>query len=157
MDREAWHAGVAKSQTWLSDWTELINTLVIIIFPCYLLAPVHVPSHFSCAWLFENLWIVACQAPLSMGFSRQEYWSRLPCPPPGNLPDPGTEPAPPVSLSLQVDSSPPEPPEKPISTICTCKNTSHIFPLLYFRGIIKGKLIGKVQNTHILLFLFLSQ
>ena len=82
MDREAWHAGVAKSQTWLSDWTELINTLVIIIFPCYLLAPVHVPSHFSCAWLFENLWIVACQAPPSMGFSRQEYWSGVPLPSP---------------------------------------------------------------------------
>jgi len=43
------------------------------------------------------LWTVACQAPLSMGFSRYEYWSRLLCPPPGDLPDPGTEPA---SLSL---------------------------------------------------------
>ena len=39
-----------------------------------------------------TLWTVACQAPLSMGFSRQEYWSRLPCPPPGDLPDPGIEP-----------------------------------------------------------------
>ena len=36
-------------------------------------------------------WTVARQAPLSMGFSRQEYWSGLPCSPPGNLPDPGTE------------------------------------------------------------------
>ena len=35
---------------------------------------------------------VACQAPLSMGFSRQEYWGGLPCPSPGNLPDPGIEP-----------------------------------------------------------------
>ena len=40
-----------------------------------------------------TLWIVAHQAPLSMGFSRQEYWSGLPCSPPGNLPDPGIEPA----------------------------------------------------------------
>ena len=39
---------------------------------------------------------VARQAPLSMGFSRQEYWSGLPCPPPGDLPDPGIEPASPV-------------------------------------------------------------
>ena len=39
-----------------------------------------------------TLWTVACQAPLSMGFSRQEYWSGLPCPPPGDLPDPGIEP-----------------------------------------------------------------
>ena len=38
-------------------------------------------------------WTEACQAPLSMGFSRQECWSELLCPPPGDLPDPGTEPA----------------------------------------------------------------
>ena len=38
--------------------------------------------------LFATLWIVACQAPLSMGFPRQEYWSRLPFPTPGDLPDP---------------------------------------------------------------------
>ena len=44
----------------------------------------------SCPTL--TLWTVAHQAPLSMGFSRQEYWSGLPCPPPGDLPDPGTEP-----------------------------------------------------------------
>ncbi|MGF3227420.1 hypothetical protein, partial [Facklamia sp. P12932] len=36
-------------------------------------------------------WMVACQVPLSMGFSRQEYWSRLPFPPPGDIPHPGTE------------------------------------------------------------------
>jgi len=41
--------------------------------------------------LFVAPWTVACQAPLSMGFSRQEYWSGLPCPPPGDLPDPGIE------------------------------------------------------------------
>ena len=40
-----------------------------------------------------NLWTIAHQAPLSMGFSRQEYWSGLPCPPPGDLPDPEIEPA----------------------------------------------------------------
>ena len=38
-------------------------------------------------------WTVACQASLSMGFSRQEYWSELPCPPPGDIPEPGIEPA----------------------------------------------------------------
>ena len=47
-------------------------------------------SHFSC--FFATLWTVACQAPLSMGFSRQKYWSALLCPSPGNLPDPGIEP-----------------------------------------------------------------
>ena len=48
-------------------------------------------SHFSLVQLFANLWTVAPQAPLSLGFSRQEYWSGLPCLPPGELPDPGIE------------------------------------------------------------------
>ena len=41
----------------------------------------------SCVRLFVTPWTVACQAPLSMGFSRQEYWSGLPCLPPGDLPN----------------------------------------------------------------------
>ena len=49
-------------------------------------------SPFSRVQLFVIPWTVAHQAPLSLGFSRQEYWSGLPCPPPGDLPDPGTEP-----------------------------------------------------------------
>ena len=48
-------------------------------------------SHFSHVGLFTTLWAVAHQAPLSMGFSRQEYWSGLPCPPLGELPNPGIE------------------------------------------------------------------
>ena len=47
-------------------------------------------SRFSCVRLFATLWTVARQAPLSIGFSRQEYWSRLPCSPPGDLPHPGS-------------------------------------------------------------------
>ena len=50
--------------------------------------------------LFVTPWTVACQAPLSMGFSRQEYWSGLPCPPPGDLPYPGIEPMSPASPAL---------------------------------------------------------
>ena len=50
-------------------------------------------SHFSCVWLCMTLLTVACQAPLSMGFSRQEYWSGLLCPPPGHLHYPGFKPA----------------------------------------------------------------
>ena len=49
-------------------------------------------NHFSHVQFFVTLWAVAHQAPLSMGFSRQDYWSGLPLPPPGGLPDPGTEP-----------------------------------------------------------------
>ena len=48
-------------------------------------------SPFSCVQLFANLWTVARQVPLFTGFSRQEYWSNLPCPPPGDLPYPVTE------------------------------------------------------------------
>ena len=49
-------------------------------------------SCFSCVQLCETLRTAACQAPLFIGFSRQEYWSELQCPPPGNLPDLGIEP-----------------------------------------------------------------
>ena len=49
--------------------------------------------HFSCVQLFATPWPVTRKAPLSVGFSRQECWSGLPCPPPGDLPDPGIEPA----------------------------------------------------------------
>ena len=63
-------------------------------------------SHFSCAQLFVTLWTVACQAPLFIGFSRQEHWSGLPCTPPGNLPDPGIEPTSPEAPALQVDPLP---------------------------------------------------
>ena len=64
--------------------------------------------------LFVTPWTIACQAPLSMEFSRQEYWSGLPFPSPGDLPDPGVEPR---SLTLQADSLPSEPPGKPFSGI----------------------------------------
>ena len=55
----------------------------------------------SLVQLFETLWTVAHQAPLSMGFSRQEYWSGLPCPSAGHLSSPGVQPA---SPALQVES-----------------------------------------------------
>ena len=50
------------------------------------------------------LWTVASQAPLSTGFFRQEYWNRLSCPPPGDLPNPGMEPASSEAPALQADS-----------------------------------------------------
>ena len=67
-------------------------------------------SRFSCVQIFSTLRNVACQAPQSMGFSRQEYWSGLPRPPPGDLPEAGIEPA---SPALQADSLLTEPPGKP--------------------------------------------
>ena len=61
-------------------------------------------SCFSCVRLFVTLWTVARQVPLTMEFTRQEYWSGLPCPPPGDLPDPGIKHMSPKSPALQVDS-----------------------------------------------------
>ena len=65
---------------------------------------------FSHIWLFVTPWTVACQTPLSMRFSRQEYWGGLPFPTLGDLPDPGMEPR---SPALQADSLLTEPPGSP--------------------------------------------
>ena len=62
---------------------------------------------FSCVRLFATPWTVAYQASPSMGFSRQEYWSGLPFPSPGDLPDPGIEPG---SPALEADALTSEPP-----------------------------------------------
>ena len=66
----------------------------------------------SCVQFFATLWTVAHPAPLSMGLSRQEYWSELPFCSPGDLPYPRIESG---SLALQADSLPSEPPGKPSS------------------------------------------
>ena len=74
----------------------------------------------SCVQLFVTPWTVAHQAPPSMGFSRQEYWSGLLFPSPGDVPNPGIEP---LSPALQANSLPSEPPGKPIQCKCyvNCK------------------------------------
>ena len=64
----------------------------------------------SCSVVSDSLLTVARQAPLSMGFSRQEYWSGFPFPSPGDLPNSGIEPR---SPALQANSLPSEPPGKP--------------------------------------------
>ena len=64
--------------------------------------------------LFATPWTVAYQAPPSLGFSRQEYWSGLPFPFPGDLPDPGIEPR---SPAMEADALTSEPPEKPYKTV----------------------------------------
>ena len=87
--------------------------------------------YFQCAVLGHSvvsnsvtLWTVAHQAPLSTGFSRQEYWSGLPCPPPWDLPNPGIKP---MSPPLQGDSLLSEPPGKPLFSIG--KRISHLLLL----------------------------
>ena len=81
-------------------------------------------SCFSRVELFVTPWTVAHQAPLSMGESRQEYWSGLPWPSPGDFPKSGIEPIFPAALALQGDSLPTEPPGKPI--MCTLYTIWHI-------------------------------
>ena len=78
---------------------EVVSSTVVDLCSCC-----QVPkllSHFSYVWLLVTLWTIACQASLSTGFSRQEYCSGLPCPPPGDLPDPGIKP---MFPALQADS-----------------------------------------------------
>ena len=67
-------------------------------------------KYLSHVRLFATPWTVVCQAPPSMGFSRQVYLNGLPCPSPGDLPNPEIEPR---SPTLQVDALPSEPPGKP--------------------------------------------
>ena len=101
-----------QAETWDRDWH----------------VPTHVPplttpwggnstlcmlSHFSPVELFVTPRTVAHQAPLSMGFCRQEYWSGLSCPLPGYLPDSGIEPMSPVAPALQADFCTTEPPGTP--------------------------------------------
>ena len=80
----------------------------IQILDCSVTLPHDYPTTLILFWhvqLFVTLWSIAHQAPLSMGFSRQEYWIGLPFPSPGDLPNPGTEPG---SPALQADSLPSE-------------------------------------------------
>ena len=75
--------------------------------------PECVLSHFGHVWLIANLGTIAYQAPLSMGCSRQQYWCGSPCPPPGDLPDPGIEPESLVSPALAGRFFTPLPLRKP--------------------------------------------
>ena len=75
----------------------LFAPLVSVVYPvifkyCVCVCACVCACAFSCVWLFAAPWPVDCQAPLSMEFSRQGYWSRLPCFSPRNLPDPVIEP-----------------------------------------------------------------
>ena len=84
-------------------------------------------SSFSHVQLFATPWTVACQAPLSTGFSRQEYWNGLPCPPPGDFPYPGIEPMSPVlkadSLLLSYREAPISPSVHFSSVAQSCPNS----------------------------------
>ena len=82
-------------------------------------------NSFSHIRLFATPWTVAYQAPLSMKFSRQEYWSGLPYPSPGDLPDPGIKP---MFPALQADTLSSEPPGNPKKVFIAVKRKyDHFF------------------------------
>ena len=81
--------------------------------PCVGQSVIHAQS-LSCVWLFATPWTVAPQTLQSMGFSRQEYWSGLPFPSPGDLPSPGIEPASPAFVGELFTT---EPPGKPLAKV----------------------------------------
>ena len=95
----------------LNEW-KFFNLNIATVFQFLVLYKVKSYSH-SFIQFFAIPWTVAHEAPLSMEFSRQEYWSGLPFPSPGDLPNPGIEPGYPA---LQADSLPSEPPGKSAST-----------------------------------------
>ena len=82
--------------------------------------------------LFATPWTVAYEAPLSIEFSRQEYWSGLPYPPPRDLPDPGIKPR---SPALQADALPSEPPGKPLLGWMVIKNKKEMKDIRQFTHI----------------------
>ena len=104
---------------------KLIASMISAMLNTYIYARVCVcVCVFSHVWLFITPWTVAHQAPLSMGFSRQEYWSGLPCPPLGDFPNPGIEPR---SPALQSDSLPSEPLGKPSGVLESGKHNRASF------------------------------
>ena len=108
-------------------------------------------SCFSRVWLYATLWTVACQGPLSMRFSRQKYWSGFPCPPPGDLPDPGIKPASLKSPALTgrfFTTLPLAPPGKPLWHLHVHINTENIH--LRNRSITDGQVftIASLHFSH---------
>ena len=93
---------------------------------------VGVLSHFRCVRLFVTQWTIARQAPLSMEFSRQEYWSRLPFLSPGDLPEPWLEPR---SPTLQVDCLPSEPAGKQLSPKHSQRSSLPTPPVLFWLSV----------------------
>ena len=105
------HVFLKSSSFW--HWIELCVSLIgctVCVCVC-VCERAHTLSYFSCVRLFATLWTVAHQIPLSMGFSRQEWWSGLLFPPSVDLPDPGIEPVAPELQAVSLPLSPWEAPD----------------------------------------------
>ena len=117
--------------------------------------------------LFATPWTVACQAPLSTGFSWQEYWSRLPFPPPGDLPNPGIKPASPESPAMADRFFTTELPCKShiltsvqfssvaqsCPTLCRCPNSMYIVNRAWYFKFMWEIIPKLILNVHLLLLI----
>ena len=111
MDRGDWRATVCKISKSQTRQKQLSTAQQVNNISSAVRIKINSTEALSSEWsevkwlsrvqLFSTPWTVACQAPLSMGFSRQEYWSGLPFPSPGDLPNPGIEPR---SPALEADA-----------------------------------------------------
>ena len=110
-------------------------------------------NNLSCVWLLATLWTVAHQAPLCMGFSRREYWSGLPCPPPGDLSNLGIKPTSVISPALALGLLPGAPPGKPKYLYSHCQNQCINFsPTFSFRSFTASGLMFKFLIQFELIF-----
>ena len=110
LSREWTQASCIGSSESLLLWT--VMEVPPLLFLESLLPPACMLSHFSHVQHFATLWTVARQAPLSMGFSKQVYWSGLAFPPPGDLPDPRIKPESPALAGRFFTTEPPGNPHK---------------------------------------------
>ena len=114
-----------------------------------LYVPCPIPFHKGCAqlfthvWSFATPWVIACQAPLSMGFSKQEYWSGLPFPAPGDLLDPEIKSKPLLSPVLAGAFFTTEPPGKPSST-----GQVYTIPVLFYKTLQSYKAIRGMPTQY---------
>ena len=111
-----WHGTVSP----LYAWSETSGCGEQFAYIVYVYVYMRAVSCFSHVPLFATLWAVACQAPLSMGFSKQEYWTGLLFPSPGNLSNPRIKP---MSPALAGRFFTTEPREKSTYTLCLCSSS----------------------------------
>ena len=97
-----WFVNLERHPVWFTGQKPRLGSKILASTKCLC------TQLISYVWLFATPGAVACQAPLSMGFSRQEYWSGLPFPPPGDLPNSGIELAPPALKGRFFTSEPPQ-------------------------------------------------
>ena len=122
----------------LSEWVNPVTTTICVCVCAQLL------THVG---LFVTPWTVALQTSLSLKFPRQAYWSGLPFPSPGDLPDPGIESMSPVSPALQADSLPLSHPRSPYYNVIGKSQCSLYIPLVINNFILVSFLLSYLKSV----------